>query len=852
LDDCTKKDIIVLSMNAVDKHPIRTVTGSLDPKKLNALAASVPTNLPTRHGRIIGREKEMQSIQQWLRYDGVRLVTLTGFGGAGKTTLALHTARTMLELFSGGLFFIDLSLVTNPDHILSAIAKTLNLQEEPQREVGETLKDFLVNRSILFVLDNFEQVVSGAPVIAEFLETNPHVRLLVTSREALRLRGEQVLPITPLADDESAQMFVQYAQTLNPDFRLTEDNTPAITELCKKLDGLPLAIELAAMRTRMFTPQALLTRLQSDLEVDSPLLATLTSGPRDLPARQQTMRATIAWSYSLLNETEQRTFRAASMFQGGFSLHGLRAVVGLTEAETLDVVSSLVDKSLIQGHESDFGSVWFSMLGVIREFAAEQVHHLAEGEHLARALIEYYLAFSKQAAAGLKSNEQAEWFSRMDAEHPNLMGAIDLALSMQAGSEPWKMGYAIFEPMHLYWMMSGYFHLGGQAVQRGRDALEMYAEGLKPDKKIKEMLRLKGIIYSLSGSLAWSGGNYTQARDWHEAAYAIYETLNDDAGMADALNNRGVNLSILGEQEKALADYEKGLALYAKRGDSWGEMRLINNMAGSLINLKRLEETFQLYERGLSLARASGNKFFVSAFLLNAGDLEFRTGKFQAAIARLDQSIEISLGLKSGYLASWARMRLAMAHAGLGRKEMATSLLRDVYASSGSQFDADLKRIMLEAIASVLALFQKYEQALIMLGCWQSYSQQSGKYQDPFEGEAAARLAKSILRQYNREKYETSLARGAAMPINDALIYGMTELEATKEQPQKDEVDNLFTSRERDVLTLLALGKTNEEISQQLVVVMKTVEKHVANILRKLGVKNRTEAAAWAVEHGVK
>jgi non-specific serine/threonine protein kinase len=536
------------------------------------------------------------------------------------------------------------------------------------------------------------------------------------------------------------------------------------------------------------------------------------------------------------------------MFHGGFSLDGLRTVVGLSEAETVDVLSSLVDKSLIQSRESDFGVAWFSMFDAIREFAVEQVQLNGEMSRFTQAFVDYFVDLSIRAVSGLKSEAQADWFRRMDANQPNLLRAVSISLAAQAGSILWKSGFIILEQLHIYWMLSNNFQLGVLAVQHGRTEIEKYVASLK--KKDRLSLGVLGNMYALSGSIAWVHGDYEKARDWHASAYKIYEELKDESGMMNALNNWAVNLMALGSYDAALESFNKSLVLCRKLGDRWEEMRQLNNMAGCLITLDRVDEAWLQFELGLSLAREAGDQYFISTFLLNMGDLQIYLKKYHEAIRNLEQSLELSTPLDSFYIITWARVRMATAYFRLGRVETSISLLKDAYSSLEGFFDADLKRLTIETLISIYSHQNRNGHAAILLGFFQEYLKRSKFILNQFELDLVDSLKKNISRHFGGEQYEAQRTRGAAMSVKEALDFGMSELEAPI-QTRKEEVD-LFTVREREVLVLLAKGRSNEEISRELVVVLKTVEKHVANILRKLGVKNRTEAAAWAVENGIK
>ena len=827
----------------------KTKTGKQSSHGPETLVVTVPSNLPRALTPLIGREHEIKTIREFLLNEDVHLVTLTGLGGAGKTTLALHVAASLLEEFSGGVFFISLAALTDSTLILDTVAQTLRIPEEQGRPLFECLRDFFLGRRILLVLDNLEQILDNAPQVKTLLETSPQLKIIATSREALRLRGEQVFPLSPLADDFAAELFIQRARAVKPDLAITDGDRKIIRAICEKLDGLPLAIELATQRIKLFSPAGLLSRLQTDLGADSPILSFLTSGTRDLPPRQRTLRDTIAWSYSLLTETEQRLFRAASLFPAGVGFESLASVAAVPESEAMIGIESLVDKSLLRVAEGQ--SPRFFVLETLREFAAEQILALGEGENLTTAFLSWGESFSRQGANGLKSNSQVEWLSRMNAEQVNLLRAIDLGLSAQAGSVLWIKGLTIIEAMHRYWAMNGFLQAASQTIQRGREAWGAYLDDLGAKGRQAEFLRLSGGLYALSGSLAWYMGQYEEACKWHKAAHEAHQTVKDKVGMAEALNNWAVNLSMLGRDEQALTCYEQGQALYQSAGDLWGEARLINNMAGTLINLHRLDETWQLYEHGLLLAQEIQDEFFVGLFLLNMGDLKFRMGKFKDAVLYLQQSIATSKALSSDYLEAWGRVRLAMTKSAMGQKEDAVFTLLDVHPSLSERSDADLKRITLEALASLFARSGMYEQSSVLMGAWRNFIHRSKSFIDPFEKQAMEELEKDILRQSSREKFKASLMRGEQMAVADALAFGMSEL-AAQNLPARNAPAVLFTSRERDVLILLAQGKTNEEISRELVVVLKTVEKHVASILRKLSVRNRTEAATWALAHGIK
>jgi predicted ATPase/DNA-binding XRE family transcriptional regulator len=411
------------------------------PARAYADLASPPTPL-------IGREYEEAALVHLLRQEDVRLVTLTGPPGVGKTRLGCQVAATMCETFADGVVFVALAAVRDPSLVLSALAQSVEVPEVGSRPAAELVRTALRKRQMLLLLDNFEQVLDAAPAIAELLATCPRVKVVVTSRAVLRVRAEREFPVPPLAVPDLAHLppladlgqypavalFVQRVQAVKPTFALTMGNAPAVATICARLDGLPLAIELAAARGKVFTPQALLARLDRRMGL-------LTEGARDLPERQRTLRQAIAWSYDLLEARDQRLFRRLAVFLGGWTLEAAEAVCdaggdsedSVLEDSVLEGLTSLVDKSLVVADEgaqggpnaaSTQGEPRFTMLETLREYGLERLAASGEEEALRRRHLDYYLRLAETAEPALKGPGQATWLARLEREHDNLRAAL--------------------------------------------------------------------------------------------------------------------------------------------------------------------------------------------------------------------------------------------------------------------------------------------------------------------------------------------------------------------------------------------------------------------------------------------
>lgn len=683
-----------------------------------------PNNLTAELSPLIGRKNEVDEILGLLKRNDIRLVTITGVGGTGKTRLSQAIAHESLLEFIDGVYFVNLSAIESAEFVIPTVAQTLGLREERGATFKETLSEHLRERKILIVLDNFEQITSAASNIGELLSATINLKILVTSRIRLQLRSEHEFTLQPLevpnkenlsfsklSEYPAIELFIERAQAVKSNFILTEENAVSIAEICRKLDGLPLAIELAAVRVKLLAPQAILTRLSNSLKL-------LIGGARDLPERQQTMRAAIQWSYDLLDAEEKTLFNRLAVFAGGFTLEAAEAVANAEmdlSFDLLDGVASLVDKSLLLQREKSDGEPWFRMLVVVREFALEALDTSGDADEIKRLHTEFYTKLAEAFEPQFDKPNAAEWLDNLELEHDNMRAAIEWSLENKV-----ENALAIVGSIRSFWISRGYWSEGGNWIKQ---ALEKNHDEVDP--------KLQAKVYCALGDSLWNQGNSEAAARAYQECLRFARQGDDKLWIASGLRGLGYIRRAQGDLSEAKLLIEESLELVRELNDD----RAISLRLNSLGEIARTEGDYEAarkyYQDALTLAEGASLKGRMSIYNFNLASVCCLQEDYKAARLYALECLKISEEL-------------------------------DDKTSIGD---------VLNVFAALAVADEYWEKAAHLFGAAQTIHQSTGYKLDKVDQKFVDLYLKEAHEVMGEEIFATAFKKGQAMRMKDAIAF---------------------------------------------------------------------------------
>jgi predicted ATPase/class 3 adenylate cyclase len=723
-----------------------------------------PNNLPAQPTPLVGRQREVAQVCERLRNPDLRLLTLTGPGGTGKTRLGLQAAAELVDEFENGTFFVPLASITDPTLVARTIARALSLTETGDQKPEEHLEDYLRDRQTLLLLDNFEQVLGAAPLVTDLLSSAPDLKVLTTSRIPLALYGEHEFPVPPLevpdpkrpqsleqvTQYEAVRLFIERARAAKPAFKITTDNAPAVAEICTRLDGLPLAIELAAARIKLLPPQAILDRLGDRLRL-------LTGGARNLPERQRTLRGAIEWSYELLAAEERTLFARLAVFSGGSTLEAIEKVCdpgGDLSVDALEIASSLLDKSLLRREEGAEGEPRFVMLETIHEYARERLDKSREAGEIKRLHAEYFLALAEQGESKLRGPEEAKWLERLEIEHDNMREALSRALD----GEEAELGLRLTGALWQFWWVRGYY-------DEGRRWLET---ALAKDGRAS-VARAKALE-----ALGWLADDQG---DIDRAVAAAEEGLSLSAGAeiidaAPFLRILGSATSIQGDHDRAAQLYEESLALSRRAGNTRGVALSLLQVANVTSERGDYEAAKGLYEEGLALSRKLEDTALLTSYLISLGYESLLQGDPERG-ATLNEEAAVLLKERGhkGKL-QYALDNLGWAALVSGNRQKAKSLHEESLELSRELGDKLIAAESLEGLACSAARGEEVRAARLF-GAAEALREAVGYRQAPREGALREPFLDAARSGLGEARWEAMWAEGRVMTFEDAIAYAL-------------------------------------------------------------------------------